>query len=72
MVVFLHLINVHWPVAKLNQVHAIYRPACDRFLKIASVRKCMSVCMLVCARLCVSTLRLPLTSGMMWHDMYSI
>ena len=49
----------------LNQVHADCRPVRTWFLKIVPVR--MSVCVF-CVCLCPS-LRLYITSGVMWHDM---
>ena len=48
----------------LNQAHTSHRPVHAWFLKIASVHECMYACMCVCP-----PPRLPLTNGVMWHDM---
>jgi len=49
----------------LNQACASLQPARDWFLEITFVR---DVSMLACVCVCVPTLRLLITSGMMWCD----
>ena len=51
----------------LNQAHASLWPACTWFLKIDPVQ-IIGMHVRVCAFVCPS-LRLLITSGVMWHDM---